>query len=275
MTKEYIIYADESIKRGKKFSNFFGGALIRSQHLEFVNTSLKESLIRAGLHNEIKWTKVTSNYLQKYITVLDTFFDLIAEDKIKIRIMFTDNRFVPQGLTAEHREQEYFILYYQFLKHAFGLRYANKTTSAIRCRLYLDDMPDTKENIAKFKGYIEGLTKHFRQRIIMDREQIAEVKSHNHVVLQCLDVVLGSIQFRLNERHKEKPKGKTHRGSKTIAKEKLYRHIQKRIRQLRPHFNIGITTGKDGSLENLWYHSYRHWKFVPEERKMVESTKDK
>jgi len=270
MSKEYLIYADESIEHGKKYSNFFGGALVRSDHLKNVISVLNDSKTKVFLHNEIKWTKVTSIYLQKYISVMDTFFDLIADDKIKVRIMFTDNRFVPQGLTSRHREDKYFILYYQFLKHAFGLKFSHESSSPIRCRLYLDDLPDTRENVARFKGYLGGLTKYFRNRIFVDPLQIAEVKSHDHVVLQCVDVVLGAIQFRLNEKHKVKPVGKRVRGSKTIAKEKLYRHIVGRIRSIRPNFNIGISTGKDGSMENLWYHSYRHWKFVPTERKMVE-----
>jgi len=246
--------------------------LVRSDHLKKVNSVLNESKTKVLLNNEIKWTKVTSNYLQKYISVMDAFFDLIADDKIKVRIMFTDNRFIPQGLTRHHREDKYFILYYQFLKHAFGLKFSHESSSPIRCRLYLDDLPDTREKIARFKGYLEGLTKYFRNRIFIDPQQIAEVKSHEHVVLQCVDVVLGAIQFRLNNKHKEIPTGKKVRGSKTIAKEKLYRHIVGRIRSIRPHFNIGISTGKDGSLENLWLHSYRHWKFVPNERKMVETS---
>jgi hypothetical protein len=33
---------------------------------------------------------------------------------------------------------------------------------------------------------------------------------------------------------------------------------------LRPHFNIGISTGTD--ITNRWRHSYRHWLFIPTDR---------
>lgn len=34
MAQEYLIYCDESAKTGKYFSNFYGGALIRSTDIE-------------------------------------------------------------------------------------------------------------------------------------------------------------------------------------------------------------------------------------------------
>lgn len=71
------------------------------------------------------------------------------------------------------------------------------------------------------------------------------------------------MQFRLNDKHKRKPKGKWRRGKRTIAKEKLYKLINKRIRKIYSNFNIGITTGIDGDRRNYWNHPYRHWLFIP------------
>lgn len=81
--------------------------------------------------------------------------------------------------------------------------------------------------------------------------------------MQCLDVVLGAMSFRLNDQHKERPDGTFRRGKRTIAKEKLYKHINKKIRETRANFNIGITTGIDGNYQNLFFHPYRHWLFIP------------
>ncbi len=79
--------------------------------------------------------------------------------------------------------------------------------------------------------------------------------------MQCLDIVLGSMAFRLNDMHKEKPEGQKRRGKKTIAKEKLYKHINKYIREIKPGFNIGISTGTNSGFDK-WEHPYRHWKFT-------------
>jgi len=64
-------------------------------------------------------------------------------------------------------------------------------------------------------GYLAGLEHgpaFRRAKVLIPRDQIAEVRSHDHVVMQFLDVVLGAMQFRLNDRHKRKPEGAAHRG---------------------------------------------------------------
>jgi hypothetical protein len=267
---EYLIYCDESIAKGKYFSNFYGGALVHSQDLEEIEEALQSCRDRLRLDKEMKWSKVTTQYLDKYLEVTSLFFDFVESDKIKIRIMFTQNLYEPSKLTVEQKNNEYFLLYYQFIKHAFGLAYADDSHSqeTIKIRLYLDKLPDTKEKAAQFKQYLVGLNeyKQFKNRgIYIDPQQIAEVTSHQHKILQGLDIVLGSIQFRLNDGHKEKPEGARFRGKRTIAKERLYRHINQRIRQIYPRFNIGVSTGIRDDLVNRWRDQYRHWLFIPSE----------
>jgi hypothetical protein len=97
-------------------------------------------------------------------------------------------------------------------------------------------------------------------------DQIAEVVSHDHILLQCLDLVLGAMSFRLNDKHTIKPADAHRRGKRTIAKERVYRAINQRLQQLRPHFNVGVSTGLDDEPRNHWNHSYRHWLFVPRNR---------
>jgi hypothetical protein len=229
---EYLIYCDESVSRGKYFSNFYGGALVRSTDLSIVEQKIRTCRNRLHLHQEMKWSKVTAQYLEKYIELIDVFFDLVADDRIKLRIMFTQNRYRPANLTAEQSDNEYFLLYYQFIKHAFGLSLADTVVPSElhRVRLYLDRLPDTKEKVAQFKRYLVGLNE-YRQfklgKVFIDPNQIAEIESHEHYVLQGLDIVLGSMQFRLNDVHLEKPEGSRVRGKRTIAKEKLYNSMFK------------------------------------------------
>ncbi len=266
MTREYIIYCDESEKSGTRYSNFYGGALVRLQDISEVIDSIGKKKNELNLYGEVKWQKVTASYLEKYCLLMNEFFDLIKADKVKVRIMFTDNNFRPQELEQHHRENEYFILYYQFIKHAFGLRYSNESNNPINVRIYFDKLPDTREKSESFKGFVYGINRwpEFRKaKIKILREQLAEVTSHKHVVLQCLDIVLGAIQFRLNNKHKYKVPGARQRGKRTIAKERLYKHINHKIREIYPYFNIGITTGSHGDSTNRWKHSYRHWKFTP------------
>lgn len=86
---EYRIYCDESIKRGKYFSNFYGGVLINSRDLARVEQRLARVCDEQHFHNEVKWQRVTEQYLPKYIALMDAFFDLLAAGLVKVRIMFT------------------------------------------------------------------------------------------------------------------------------------------------------------------------------------------
>ena len=70
MTTEFVIYTDESVKNGSYFSNFYGGVLVRSRDLLHASEELSKIKQSQNLHGEIKWTKVTENYLEKYIAVI-------------------------------------------------------------------------------------------------------------------------------------------------------------------------------------------------------------
>lgn len=267
MSLQYIVYSDESEEKGPYYGNFYGGLLVRSTDLEQVVRTLENTKADNNLFAELKWQNVTSQYLDKYIRFIDVFMDLVAADKVKVRIMFRQNRWQPQGLTPEQRENEYFLLYYQFLKHAFGWEYSNPTREPISLMFYPDQLAEqTKTKKEKFKDFIVRLQTQRELReanLHIRREDIAEVDSKDHVLLQALDIVLGAMNFKLNGWDRVIPEGKRRRGKRTVAKDNLYKHILKRIRTIYPGFNPGISTGLGGDVRNRWLHSYRHWLFVP------------
>lgn len=268
MTKEYLIYCDESVEKAKHYSDFYGGLLVRTEDLDKILTTLEEKKEELNLFNEVKWTRVTEPYLDKYIALVDTFFELIASKKIKVRIMFRQSAYQANNLTDYNKEHGYFLLYYQFIKHAFGLKYSNTTGQPIYLRLFFDELPDSKTKAQLFKNHIHALqtTKGFTEANIKIRKRdIGEVKSHEHNLMQCLDIVLGAMSFRLNDMHKVKDPNTNKRGKRTIAKEKLYKHILSKIQRLKKNFNIGISTGKPNGLGDYWEHEYRHWRFQPKD----------
>lgn len=264
----YIIYADESVSKGQFFSNFYGGALVRSKDFMPVNETLEAKKRELNLFKELKWQRVTEQYLEKYTAFVDTFFEFISQDKIKIRIMFTQNIHVPANLDAYQREHQYQLLYYQFIKHAFGFQYCNPSLEEIKLRIYLDEMGDNKEKNQIFKDYLISLnqTNIFKEHNIhVKSDQIAEINSEKHAILQGLDITMGAIQFRLNDLHKAKDSITGKRGKRTIAKEKLYKHLYTKICEIHPRFNIGKTTSDKGDKNNRWYYPYRHWLFIPQD----------
>jgi hypothetical protein len=267
MAREIIVYADESVRSGRYFGDFFGGAAVLSGDLEDVESTLHAAARKENLLAELKWQKISARYCPKYVAFVHTVFDLVEARKLRLRLMFTENSLVPQGLTEYHRSNSYHILYRYFLKHAFGLEHAGTPGEETRVRFYLDSLPGTKERNAEFRGRVAALESYppFRRALLrFPTDQIAEVRSHDHIILQALDVVMGAIQFRLNDGHKAKDPKTGRRGAKTIAKEKVYKAVQKRIQETyERQFNIGITTSDRGDRANRWVDPYRHWKFTP------------
>ena len=134
MAVEYIVYCDELESRGRHFSNFYGGALVSSEHIEEVRTVLAAKKQALNLFGEVKWSKITVNYHKKYIDLIDCFFDLVAAGKVKIRIMFTQNIFrARRGLSRNQIDNQYTILYYYFIRHAFGLIHCPHSLAVPRC----------------------------------------------------------------------------------------------------------------------------------------------
>ena len=70
-----------------------------------------------------------------------------------------------------------------------------------------------------------------------------------------MDMILGAINFKLNNMDKEKMPGSNRRGKITLAKEKLYKNILRNIKTIYPNFNIGVSTSY--CIEGL----FRHWCF--------------
>lgn len=273
--RRFYIYCDESVKNGKRFSDFYGGVKVDAQDFETINRQLTELKASLGMSDEIKWTKTDMLRLEPYKCMMDAFFDHVFSGKLKIRIMFRQNRFQPTGLTDYHKEHHFFLLYYQFLKFSFGLRYAGQELKAnvVHLELFFDFLPDKAEKNSLFKRYIFGLQylpEFIESNIRIREDAIMEIDSHKHILLQCLDMVLGAMAFRLNEKHLEKEPGQRLRGKRTIAKERLYKHILGKVRAIYPNFNVGISTSLQGDMNNLWRVPYRHFRFLPRNWELME-----
>ncbi len=261
----YYIWTDESDSSGKYYANFYGGILIQSVHYEEVLQRLSAIAKEVGLENEeVKWQKVNDYTEERYEKIIDVLFDLLSEGKAKIRIFFRHRQYEAYGLTNEQRRKEYPKLYYQFIKNDFGLIYSNPRGKSIRVRLLIDDMPlkgPDRDEFLKAIYHINDLKMFQKANIHINDGDVAEVNSKKHLPLQVMDVVLGSMCFRLNDKHKERSiDGK--RAKRNIAKEKLYKHIRNRICALHPGFNIGVTTPIT-KQSDLWEQPYLHWNFVP------------
>lgn len=265
-SKMYYIWCDESDNEGVFYSNFYGGILIRSIDLPHVLHRLEAKIHELNIdREEIKWQKVNKHFFTPYKQLVDLIFDLLEDDLIKIRIFFRHNQYVPKYLNRQQMNEEYTLLYYQFLKHAFGFEFSNPTGRTINLNIALDEMPIDQQQKQKFKSYLVHLSdneKYKDAKIRIKPENVYEVNSKRNLPLQIVDLILGAICFRLNDKQKQKLPGSNRRGVRTIMKDNLYKHINFRIRNLRRGFNVGMSTGYIQPFE-IWDQSYRHWSFIP------------
>jgi hypothetical protein len=161
---------------------------------------------------------------------------------------------------------DYFMLYYQFVKHAFGLQFAVPGGDTATAQLLLDDVPHHSDKFHQFKDYLSTLSSFpmwSRVGMSIAYQDITDVDSKKHNILQALDVVLGGMQSRLNEKHTKPQPPAKRRGKRAKAKERVYARIKVRIQGIYPNFNVGVSTGTPDGLHQRFEHPYRHWLFVP------------
>lgn len=266
MTTRFILYCDESDSKGRFYSHFYGGALLEASKQQALHEELQA--LKDDLHifdGEMKWQRITENYSDKYIRFVDLVFDMVERGDLKFRIMFTQNRWVPL-LTDYQIENEYFLLYHQFIKHAFGLRYCTENGEDASAAVLLDKVPHNAEKLDQFRTYLAGLSDYpiwRRAGFSIAYEDIAEVDSKAHNVMQAVDVILGAVQSRLNEKHTKPVPPARRRSKRAKAKAAVYGRVKDRIWAIYPRFNVGISTGTPNGLADRWHHPYRHWLFEP------------
>lgn len=268
MAKRLYIYCDESVLNGSRYKDFYGGLLVEADKAKAISDSFETVKTEIGT-SELKWQKITVRNYEQYVKLVRLIFSYISKNELKIRIFFSKTRQNYVKYDQYQRERKYHLLYFQFLKHAFGLQY-HDINDAVSLEIFLDTMPDSKKNNEEFKRYLlslQNLGTWRNKRITIFPDDIKEVDSKKHVLMQALDIVLGAIAWKLNNGHKYISPGQTKRGKKTKAKEKVYEAIKQEVLSFHPYFNFGLGTGDQGDIANRWHFRYSHWLFKPKENK--------
>ena len=100
--------------------------MVPESHRRLIETRLNAAKAAQGLGAELKWTKISEAWADKYIAFIDEVFDCMDEGMLRMRVMFTQNSNKPTGLSDYQLENQYFLLYYQLIKHAFGLMHCHQ-----------------------------------------------------------------------------------------------------------------------------------------------------
>lgn len=252
--KKYIIITDESKRHGENYSYFYGGCIIEEKNYENIDSELKAYKDYLGF-NEIKREKITQYNIGEYKKIIDMFFRYIKSGDIKFRVMYSPNNQLNQ---YPHGQDElYSKFYYTFFKRGFSLLYAKQN---INLKILMDELPESLKVRKKFKRHLITCfvksSNQTRNKISLYNENIVEVDSKEHVILQCVDVITGVIEFFLNSTEEGK------RGSKRAkAKIELFNHIYYNyILLLCENFDFNISTGYFNCYK-AWTCPYKHLVF--------------
>lgn len=270
----YEICADEAWTHTgpplNRYWCFFGGLFGLESCLDRLETSLRKVARTANYNLEVKWSNLSERDYDTYLLLVDTFFNHLSTDEIRYRQVFLDRSYVyvpKPGSSPLSDLDVQFRIYYQFLRHCFGLSFlpqASNGPDRIILRLDTHSSQKHKAKLVEFVQRFPGL---------MNRSDLEFfVKFHcskQFYRIQICDVIVGAAGSYGNRMHDRRQPGK--RGQTPIQKCRfqLAKHIYNRLRDLSRidrgslTFNWFETTGKDGELENIFRHKIRIWKFKP------------
>lgn len=248
----YIIICDESSKKGEKYSYFYGGAILRESKYEKISTILENYKNSLGL-NELKRTKITNKNYKSYIEVIDLFFTFVKSGEINIRLMYSPNGELKKDIPHSLNET-YTKFYFAFIKNAFNIFYAKEN---INLRILFDDLPETKEQCLKFKKLlirsIISNKKPNTNKVFIKKQDIVEVDSKKHIILQCMDVIVGLLDFYLNTSSE-----KIEESIRAKAKQNVWDFVYRKILEINPSISFDKTTTPIYSHKG-WRMPYQHF----------------
>lgn len=248
----YIIICDESTKKGKNYSYFYGGAILKENKYDKISMILNDYKSKLGF-NELKRVKISEANYKAYIDVLDLFFTFVKSGDIKVRIMFSPNNQLMVDIP--HSCNETFMKFYHtFIINAFNIFYAKHN---FRLRVVCDDLPETKKQCRVFKQClvqkIATNKKPNTNKVYIKQRYIEEVDSSKHVILQCVDVIVGLVDFILNT-----SKDDIRQSKRAMARYRVWNHLIECIKDLDNNFVVEETTRPVYSFRG-WVKKYSHF----------------
>lgn len=274
MPRIYELCADEAWTHGSTPPNrywcFFGGVFGLEADLGRLESALLRVRGTVKRPMEVKWSNVSKQSLPLYCELVDEFFRMLKELPIHYRQIFLDraNVVTAVGGTLQPSDLDtQFKICYQFLKHAFGLRYlpsAQDGCDQIFIRL---DNHSSQEHTGLLKQFAQELPRYLnRPDLVVD---VSFVNSKKHLRMQLCDVLMGAAGSHGNKMHLRRQEGQRGMSEKQKVRQQLALHVYHTMRRFDAEtrgssaFNWFETTGHSGDLANRLNHKLRIWKFKP------------
>lgn len=214
-TIRYEIYADEAWTHSSppllRYHCFFGGIFGSQSLLGRLETELiKIKQVNNLASAEVKWSALKPAKLLAYIQLIDCFFDHLDSANLTYRQMFRDRSFVycdQSGNTSSEKTEldVQFMLFYQFIKHSFGIQFLPVIHDVKHEILVRLDGHSSQRHKDDLECYINNLNQHWGRNDIIVKASFIDSKSSN--VLQLCDVIMGAAGSYGNKQHQLRSNG--------------------------------------------------------------------
>ncbi|CAA7614018.1 conserved hypothetical protein [Candidatus Terasakiella magnetica] len=185
--------------------------------------------------------------------------------------MFLDRAFVWLSSQSDPVPSELdtqFKLYYQYIKHAFGLSYLPKHVGGSLVLVRLDNH-SSQAHKAQLIEFAEALPAVLKRNDI--KVQVTFINSAKSPRLQICDVLMGAAGSHGNKMHIKRQPGQRGMKQKQALRNQLCVYIYEALKNLdriergSGAFNWFETTGHNENLDNRYHHALRIWKFKPKD----------
>jgi hypothetical protein len=271
----YELWADEAWTHGGEMLRywcFFGGVMGPSKDIDRLETELAKVKAAYGHTAEIKWTKLKARNLPCYRSFVDCFVRLLRSTDLHYRQVFLDRSYVyvaPANGNGDLGELDVqFRIYYQFLKHAFGIKWLPVAdfgeVSEIWMRLDDHSSKQHKQGLANFLTTLPARIRRTDLSI-----SVVFKSSKTSCRLQIADLLMGAAGSHGNKKHLTRETGQRGMKPRQRVRYELAKYIYDALRKLDADergsaaFNWFETTGHDGDPANRFKHKLRIWKFKP------------
>jgi len=193
---EFEVYCDESrqdLIAQKKIGQYFliGSLWLPASIREDIKAEISQLRQKHLAWGEIKWSKISPSKKEFYIDLVNLF--ITYQDKLRFRCIVVESSKVDLGWHNQDKELGFYKFYYQLLHHWI----LDLNSYSIFC--------DTKTNRdpSRLKVLSECLS---NSNLTAKINFIQALPSHQVVLIQLTDFLLGAVSAKINDDTKSKTK---------------------------------------------------------------------
>jgi len=272
----YEIWADEAWTHCglplNRYWCFFGGIMGPQSDLERLDIELSKVKSAFNIQGEVAWGNVRGRNLNGYRAFVDCALDLIQRTDLRFRQVFLDRSLIrlnEQGTITPIADLDLqYRIYYQFLKHAFGLRFLPpaKGPGPDRVLIRLDDHSSQRHK-RDLETFVTGLPGTLGRRDL--DVEVTFRDSAKSCRLQACDLLIGAAGSHGNKAHLRRAPNQRGKTPKQQVRYEMAKYVYNKLRALDASergsaaFNWFESTGLSGQIRNLFDYKLRIWKFKP------------